>query len=391
MTISIARVVFAASLLTLGGAQIIRNLAVALPPKQRPGWLEATWSSHPRIQGERMMARIGAEARVGTESMARRSGELALLARRAPLDPTPYLIAGALAEKQGNASASERLFVAARTRNPRAPAARYFLATRYLKTDRIDQGLEEIASTARLMPNMTSIVPAIASFIVTTGNTAALEDFLRRHTQYRNSVLYELSGDPKNADLVMRLAGPPRSAAPSPDWREKISTTLIDAGQFAQAKAFWNKLVGTTAQGLFNPDFSANGAPPPFNWRYASGSAGLAEPRKGGGLEVVYFGRVDAVFAEQTMVLPPGVYQLSATVAATTIKSALAWRISCLPNGTRIAGLSLDRRGAGRIETRFTVPADCGAQKIELVGTSEISARTSEVTLKDLSLTRVGR
>lgn len=334
------------------------------------------------------MAEVGGAARAGQDLGQSTSAKLHQLARRAPLDPQPYLVAGALAEKAGQGATAERLFAMARARDPRSGAARYFLATRYLKTGRVGEGLEEMAATARLVPGTASMVPAFASFATAVGYTRELGVFLTRHPEFRDSVLDQLAGDPVNVPLVLRLAGTHhRATAPSPDWRVKLVDTLIKAGRYADARKVWAALSGLrNPADLYNPAFQATGAPPPFNWRFDQGTAGLTEPRDGGGLEIVYYGRSDSTFVSQTLTLAPGSYRLSATIAATSAKTGLTWVVTCLPAGNVIARMPLERQGAGPVSTDFSIPGACGAQTLALVATSQDVARTTEVTLTNLSL-----
>ena len=313
------------------------------------------------------------------------------LARLDPLNPQPFLFAGAVALSHGDQARAARMFAAAERSDPRSPAARYFMAMSMLDAGRIDRALDELATLQRLVPGIGDYDAAFARYARESGNLPAIATFLERNPAHRAPMLLALSADPANAALVLRLAGPvPDAAPPSPDWRPVLLDGLIGQGRLAAARDAWQHMVGRpTGDGLFNPGFLPSTAPAPFNWTFRSDESGLIEPNGAGQLNIVYYGRRDVRLAEQTVLLPPGRYRLAMSVAATSAHTALQWAVTCRPGDRLIALLSLDRAGAGIVAGQFDVPADCRAQRIALRGSAGLIDQPSEVTLSNLSLARV--
>jgi hypothetical protein len=123
---------------------------------------------------------------------------------------------------------------------------------------------------------------------------------------------------------------------------------------------------------VFNPRFRPGGPPPPFNWRYSSGSAGVAEPQTGGGLRVLHYGREDAVLVEQLLLLGPGRHRLRQNADGPTPN--LQWSLSCLPSGGTQDGPD------------FTVSASCPAQQLQMRGTGADTAATTDVLIRSVTL-----
>jgi hypothetical protein len=128
----------------------------------------------------------------------------------------------------------------------------------------------------------------------------AMKSFLRSSPEFEGPVLNELAASPRNAGLVLALwSGQPLGNGP--DWRERLVSGLVGAGQFGKAFAIWKRLSSVEAQpgALYNPEFRRGLGPPPFNWSFTA-KGGVAEARSEGGLQVIYYGREDAVLAQQT-------------------------------------------------------------------------------------------
>ena len=87
---------------------------------------------------------------------------------KAPLAPEPFLVRGVQAQLSGEQQLALRSFLAARQRNPRGIAARYFLADHYLKVGETGPGLNEISALARLVPqSLPTVAPYLAAYAKT--------------------------------------------------------------------------------------------------------------------------------------------------------------------------------------------------------------------------------
>ena len=98
------------------------------------------------------------------------------------------------------------------------------------------------------------------------------------------------------------------------------------------------------------------------------------------------FGQV--VAANQLLLLPPGRYSLlfSATAASGALARA-KWQIACLPDEHVIVSVGLDAARPGtRVRAAFDIPAGCGAQRLQLIGTPGDSPQTLDAVIRDLDV-----
>ena len=384
-----ARALVVLPLAVLLAVGAIRAMTFVAPSSHPLRVLAPTFGSHPDALANRGMKEIGtAAARGGTVPPSARDA-LANVARKAPLAPDPFLVEGTIAEMDGDSSRAERLFLAARTRNPRSPGARYFLAERYLKTNRILLGLVETGALARLSEQASQpLIPALAAYARTPGAAAELRRFFITAPATRDRTLSLLAEDARNAPLILALAPESLRGAPTADWHGRLIQSLITAGDYAGADALWSRVAGVANRGLlYNPQFRDTSAPPPFNWQYASGTSGVAEASDRGGLAVIYYGRDEVSLATQLLRLAPGGYRLAMRVDGPSRANGLAWNILCVPGNNALLQLPLGTVGRGSVSGAFAVPAaGCPAQTLELRGRPGESSETAQLTILDLKL-----
>jgi hypothetical protein len=175
----------------------------------------------------------------------------------------------------------------------------------------------------------------------------------------------------------------------APDWQAQLLDQLVKAQEYPKAARIWSRFTGATTpnSGVFNPEFRKLTAPPPFNWSFPPGG-GVAESAGDGRLQVIFFGRKDAVLAEQLLQLAPGRYRLSMEVTGAAGDQASArWTVRCTAGERTLAELSIGNEQARRrLEANFVVPAGCAAQQLQLSATAGEFARTAEFTVSRLSL-----
>lgn len=384
---SIARAI---AIVILCGAALIlslRSASASAGPDSVLYAMRPWFAGHSTMIADRAMAAVGQGARTGTVLSAEARGSLARLSVKEPLRPEPFLVAGAEAQVAGAASRGERLFLAARSRDPRSVAARYFLADRYFRTGRVEAGLVEMAALARLQHGASRpFIPAVAAFARTRGAAARLKRFFALSPDNRDPVLLELARDPDNLALLLDLAPslPVSSAGPYPEWQVAIVNALLSARKTGEALRAWTLLSGIRRKpDVVDPHFRSLPVPPPFAWTFTASSAGVAEPRNGGGLDVIYYGREPAELARQILTLAPGRYHFRAKVVGPSDAAGLGWRLDCL-NGRKIAGFPLG------IASEFELAGDCPAQTLLLTGTPQELPRTINLTASDVSIRRVG-
>ncbi len=370
--------------------QVVRTALIA-DPSTRNTIAARLWPSHPTPLTNRTMAEIGAHAARGQTPPPEILREVEAIARKAPLTPESFLIKGALAQVEGRQEQAERLFLAARLRDPRSAAARYFLADRYLRTVRVAPALAEIAALSRLYVDARAqFGPALATFAKMPGGVPQLRRFFRTSPELEPFVLAHLATDARNADLVLALWAR-RSNDPKalpPEWQGTLIRKLIEQGQYAKAYATWRLVAGIDrgAGTIFNPGFRKMPVPSPFNWDF-SATGGVAEPAPGDRLQVIYYGRQDAVLAEQLLMLAPGRYQLGMDISGPLGDGGeLAWTLSCVARPEVIFRLPINRKG--RIAGKLNVPPNCPVQSFKLTAVPGPFPQSQEFAIGGLSLIR---
>ncbi len=373
----------------IAGAQVIRTALLAWRGASS-GIAESSWPSHPQVLTSSIMAGVGAAAAQGEDPAEPTLAQLRRLAASEPFAVEPMLVHGAIALRSGDYRRAEPLILEARRRGPRSPGARYLLGDLYLRTARPLQAMAEMAVLNRLIPGASmQLAPALAQYATMPGARGQVAAIVAAYPELEQPLLVEVAKEPKNADLVLTLAGRSRTRSATAPWQRVLLNTLIKNGEHGKAYAIWAKLAGvpTGEPGLFNAAFQPIGAPPPFNWDIAGGSGGVAEAREGG-LEILYFGRDDLVFARQTLLLRPGRYRLQMTVTARSgDPGAAAWTVTC--RGVKQSLLELPLR-AGAVGAEFSVPGGCPVQEIRLRAQGKEFAEQADFRIADLRLGKAG-
>lgn len=351
---------------------------------------------HPRV-------RIGLavtyfELRGGAVPVAEERAALDAL-KRAPLADEPFLLAGVAALAANDVARGERLLTEARRRNPRLRMARLLLLDRYMRERRIAEAAEEMAALSRLIPGAgTLLTQAVARMVRDPATSTQAIAILRTRPELENAVLEDLAGSDADPNLILGIAGPSLSRAgrATPPWEQPLLERLVARGDLAQALRLWGIFTGLTGQHgdklLYDRDFRGLPGPPPFNWKFSTGGAGVAERAKGA-LQVAYYGRDDAELASQLLVLPPGRYRLTvhAQGDASGEGSRLAWTVGCDSGGEPLVQLPLTGVASAprRFGAAFTVPAaGCRAQWLRLKGVSGDVATAQNATISGLSIDR---
>jgi hypothetical protein len=379
--VRIAAVMVAAALASL---QIVRNAAVA-DRNARPDLAASLWPAHPEVLTDSVLLAIAGAAARGQPVPSTTRADLRRIATAAPLSPDPFLVEGAIAQTEGSSDEAERLLLEARARDPRSRAARYLLAERFFRTGRVTDALIEMQALVSLQQG--GAQPLVASLVAharTPGAVPQLKAFLRKYPRVEAAVLSTLAVDAANTDLVLALAN---VDDPDPDWRGRLISSLAEAGQYGRAHELWVHLTGgRPVVGLFNPSFKELTPPPPFNWAFPESREGVAEPDGRGGLEVLHYGRDNAILARQLLLLRPGPYRLAMTIdVAGSEEGTIRWSIRCAAEKEPFADLTLR---AGNNALAFDVPSGCQAQWIELQGLAGDMPRTTDLTIRNLQLTR---
>ena len=281
-------------------------------------------------------------------------------------------------------------FTAARLRDGRSVPARYFLAEHYFRAGNAEGGLREIAILARMVPaGVASLAPYVAAFSKNPATRPKLKALFRADPQLEDAALQTLASDPGNADLILSLADLSRFKDGAPPWSVPLLAGLVQAGQYGKAHDVWViSRARPAAPGtlLFDAGFTDDKTPPPFNWALTSSAVGLAERQPGGRLHVIFYGQEDGVLASQLLLLPPGRYRLAMQLTGDSAHArSLLWSVTCANSKATLARVPLDSAAAAR-GWPITVPADCPAQQLELLGASPDLPQQVDLTIGNLRL-----
>ena len=325
------------------------------------------------------------------------TNQLLAAARMTPLAEEPFFFAAVQTMEAGDRARSIALLEEARRRNPRTRLARLFLVDQYIRENRVAEAAAEIATLNRLSSEVgTLLAPQLSQLALDPQTRPALQRALGADPLL-DEVLKSLVERGADSRLILAMASrrmAAYSASEPPEWQADLVRSQIERGNYREAHGLWRRFnrVQETGNSLYNPAFAELPGGPPFDWDLSEDAAGVAEPGRGGALEIVYYGRADVRLARQLMLLEPGRYRLE--FAASRIGQAetqnLFWRISCARATTRQLDLPLARLGTTPrlIRAEFAVPANCPAQWIELVGESTEFPSRREVVITRLKLDR---
>lgn len=387
---TIARQLSAAALALLLGVAVAGDAIVGALVETNPQLAARVWPGHPDVELALGMTKIGAAAHRGRAVGPDVFRSIDAAAAKAPLAAQPYLVRGVQAQIAGNARLAQRAFEAAERRDPRSLPARYFLAEHYLRTGNVRRGLVEYAALARLAPNgILSATPFVASYARDPSRWPQLKTLFGAEPELQEMTLEAMARDPANTAAILALADTAHRTAASP-WLPTLVASLVAQGQYRQARSIWAEIAHVQTKPtelLFDSGFSNAAPPAPFNWTLTSSTVGLAERQPGGKLHAIFYGQEDGVLASQLLILDPGPYRLAMKVDGGGPQTpSLRWTLTCANAQAPFATARLDAL-TGQPWT-FVVPAGCGAQRLELAGSSSDIPQQVDVTLRGLSLVR---
>lgn len=370
--------------------QVVRNAAVDALSPLHPNAAARLWRGHPSVEISLGLADIGRAARERRPIDPSTFKMIDNAAVKSPLSSEPFLVRGVQAQTDGNADTAKDAFLAAQRRDPRSLPAAYFLADYYFRAHQNLEGLKQTALLARLSPNGTeAVAPFVAAYASDPRNWAEIRALFRSQPALEDGVLTALARDSRNADAILAVADASHRR-PDSAWLPVLLGSLVDSGDYGRARAIWMAIGGVQASGglIYDANFSAPQAPPPFNWTFASTSIGLAERQPGKRLHVIFYGDQDGALASELVLLPAGAYRMQMQVVGEPAHpEALSWSVRCAKSSEPFATASLAEVTRG---WTFQVPADCPAQWLSLMGRSGDVSQQSDVMLGPINLTRAG-
>src|SRR5262245_20446259 len=165
-------------------ALVVRSAFVSAYVSQDPSRAAAFWPGHPSVVLASGLVEVGTSAAAARPVNPITVRSMQQAAAKAPLAPEPFLVRGVEAQLGGDAQLALQSFMAARERDPRSVAARYFLADHYLKAGQTQQGLAEISALTRLVPqSLGGIAPQLAAFARLPGGRKQVGILLRDQPQ----------------------------------------------------------------------------------------------------------------------------------------------------------------------------------------------------------------
>ncbi len=133
--------------------------------------------------------------------------------------------------------------------------------------------------------------------------------------------------------------------------------------------------------------FDKADAPPPFNWTFAT-KGGVAEPAGNGRLQVIYYGREDAVLAQQLLLLgPAGTGSPWRSTASPATAAQSPGRSPACRGNEVVFSLPL-KHGQRATAGGFAVPQGCQAQRLELTGSIGEFPQSIDFTIAKLQLVK---
>lgn len=292
-----------------------------------------------------------------------------------PLASEPFLLFGFRALALGDLASAERMLAESRNRNPRNETARIALMAVYLRTGRIREGSEEVATLVRLVPRARELLaPELARLATAPASRQAVVDAIGDEP-IMAEVLGHLVRQNADPDLVIALAArqPRATGGRFAPWQQQLLKQLTERGDETRAYALWRGFVGSSANELiYDAGFTGQPGPPPFNWELTASDVGAAERGRTGGLDIEYFGRKSGPLARQLLLLRPGRYRLEfqAEGNASGQGSRILVQVACRGAESKLLeitlrGLALAPKSASG---EFSVSAGCGAQWLTFAG-----------------------
>lgn len=301
--------------------------------------------------------------------------------RRAPLMGEPILVAGMDASANDQTERARALFEEARHRDPRLVIARYWLFDYYLRAGKYAQGISEAGPIVRLQPSTASPVATILTALLDVPQARpVLAAALRRNPPWRRDFFAQVAATPRLRSQAAALLQQDEASGTRGD-QETLIRSLLRDHAYDRAHALWVSLLPQAyrarATGLYDGDFAGLPGTAPFNWRLFGMDKGLVEriavpdlPQHTG-LAIRAQGDAVEPLAEQTVIVAPGNYRLSA-VARTLAdeeqtETGLQATARCVASGKPLARTVMEQvpAAAAPLTLDFALPASCGGALVQ--------------------------
>lgn len=331
-----------------------------------------------------------------------RADDLARLALRQ--DPTAVPAVATLgvdAQVRGDTAGARRIFAYSETLSRRDLRTRLWAIEDAVARNDIPGVLRnyDIAlRTSRIAPDL--LFPVLASAIGDEEIRQELVATMARRPMWNDQFLGFVAGNGSDARATASLFEAlhrrrimlPQGAAPALISRLLAEQHLDDAWRFYAAMT-----PGVDRRIARDPDFTANPASPtPFDWQPVidSGvSATIQRGEKGGIFDFAVPPNLGGPVLRQAQLLPPGDYAIEgSSIGIEQADAALPyWTLIC-PDGREQGRVVVPNsvQAKGRFAGRFTVPAGCPVQQLQLVARpsdalSGVTGQVDDVRLRPVS------
>lgn len=315
------------------------------------------------------------------ENLANRR-EAATLARRAlersPLSAAGARILAATGAVAGDAAATRRLLAYSESVSRRDLPAQLWLIQNAVEHDDVPAALHHYDIALRVLePAKGILFPVLIKAISQPAVVDGLIDTLAAKPSWADPFLEQISRDAQDYDGLARLlTGLARRGYMLPDGAVVTATArMIEAGKYDPAWQIYAADRHDAARGgLRDPGFARIGdAGTPFDWALLGGNGVSGGPRLyGTGTRLAYSAATGAggVVARQLLLLPAGAFVLGGRAFNVAPDSVpVQMRLTCAGTGAAIGAVATARGGRDgtAFAGRFTVPAGCPAQWLEIV------------------------
>lgn len=311
-----------------------------------------------------------------------------------PLDPVALTYLGLAADKKGDTARARALMMLAVRSDGRALRARLWIMDQDLRRRDYGSAIEHFDRLIRIGPPGTNgLINAMTGVVSDPASHAPLARKLATNPPWRSAFLFALNQRGVSPDVIYQLT--PQNTAKSQVLFEQsaLLQSLLKNREYERAYLAWiNFLPESSLKQLgpvYDPQFQQLPGPLPFNWMVTDGTEGSSEFSKPKGLNVSYLGGTAATLTEQTLLLSPGRYRLSVTAAGSDENNQLSWTVTCPGAGEPLQSVKLTglKDSPQRYTTQFDIPAaDCGAQRLALVGAPVEFPRTASAMIDSVTV-----
>jgi tetratricopeptide (TPR) repeat protein len=321
------------------------------------------------------------------------------LAKRAvlanPLDGRALRVMAQVAEAEGNSKVALDLYQKASILAPRDLASHAWLLDNALQTQQAETAVRHLDALFRLRPELLAVLQAQADVLAANPvSQPFMIQALSKDPVWRNSFLNAFSKANAPLDAMAGLyIGLSKVSSLELNEYQPWLNRLIAEQRYMQAYVTWAQLIPVNQRkylgNVFDGGFEVEQedqqgifawATPPtkgVQMYWANGRGILGENAFFVNFEG---GRTPFSNLQQTLVLPPGKWQLNYRARAMNLDSTrgLIWRITCLTDNSTLAE-SEPMRGIfnwQELAVDFEVPEQCGGQRLQLLIPARIPAET---------------